>query len=398
MPAFQTSKSFIPYLILIGIVFFACGTEENNKELEQLLADIKESYAPDQRVALWNVQLEDNKLVGETDQPDALEKLREALAKNHQNIVSNIQLLPRKDLEGKEQALVTISVANIRSAPKHSAELATQALMGTPIKVLKQDGSWYLIQTPDGYISWVDAAGIHLMEKDELEKWQAADKIVFTGLHGFVFEDPSKQTWISDLVAGNILEVLEENGAFLKVSLPDGRQGLVEKAEVMDFHTWKNTRELQPEKLIQTAKSMMGSPYLWGGTSIKGMDCSGFTKTIFFLHGQVIPRDASQQIHEGELVDDSMNWSQLEVGDLLFFGEKATADKKERIVHVGMWIGDNSFIHARGMVRISSFDKNSPNYDEYELNRYLRTKRIIGKDNPNISSVEKALNFPTIKN
>ena len=82
------------------------------------------------------------------------------------------------------------------------------------------------------------------------------------------------------------------------------------------------------------------------------------------------------------------NWENLEVGDLLFFGSKATADSKERVVHVGMWIGNNSFIHSRGRVRISSFDPASPDYDEYELNRYLRTKRIIGKESKNIKNVE----------
>lgn len=383
-------------LILAFTGFFSCQEKNSHADIEALIQEIKEAYAPDKRVALWDVNIEGNQISGETDQVEALEKFRLALQEKEYAGEESITLLPHADLEEKNQAVVTISVANIRSAPKHSAELATQALMGTPVKVLKQDGGWYLIQTPDAYISWVDAAGIALMDASSFQEWQSSEKIIFTQLNGFVYEDESKDSWVSDMVAGNILEVIEKRGQWVAVRLPDGRKGLVQASDVMDFEAWKNSRNLSAENLIQTAKSMMGSPYLWGGTSIKGIDCSGFTKTIFYLNGQVIPRDASQQIHEGELVDDSKDWSNLEVGDLLFFGEKATADKKERIVHVGMWIGDNSFIHSRGLVRISSFDEDSPYYDEYELNRYLRTKRVVGKENPNINSVESSLLFPKI--
>lgn len=377
-------------------LILSCGKKSHEAEIKSLIQEIKEEFAPDKRVALWDVNLEGVRITGETDQKEALEKFRSILEDKKYLLEESIVLLPQEELGNKTQAVVTISVANIRSAPKHSAELATQALMGTPVRVLKQEGSWYLIQTPDKYISWVDAAGIALMGQDDFNQWQSSKKGIFTALNGYVFENETKENWLSDLVAGNILEVVEKRGSWLHVRLPDGRTGLVPSSEMDEFDSWKESRDLNPENLIQTAKSMMGSPYLWGGTSIKGTDCSGFTKTIFYLNGQVIPRDASQQIHEGELVDDSKDWSQLEVGDLLFFGEKATADQKERIVHVGMWIGDRSFIHSRGMVRISSFDENSPNFDAYELNRYLRTKRVIGKENPNISSVESTLKFPNL--
>jgi len=94
----------------------------------------------------------------------------------------------------------------------------------------------------------------------------------------------------------------------------------------------------------------------------------------------VIPRDASQQVHTGITVDSTGNFEKLQDGDLLFFGTKATDSTKEKTVHVGMWIGDNEFIHASGRVRISSMDKASKNYDEYNLNRYLRTKRIFNQE------------------
>ncbi|MBD8489257.1 C40 family peptidase [Echinicola sp. CAU 1574] len=382
-----------PCFLFIVLTAFAFGChQEEKKDISDLVSTVKEQYAPDKRVALFDIQWSGDTLAGETNLPVALKALETKLDSAGIEFVNAVTLLPDADLDGRTHAVVTISVANIRSAPKHSAELATQATMGTPVNVLKQEGSWYLIQTPDHYISWVDAAGIELMDDAELAKWENAQKVIFTGLLGYVYEDESEASMVSDLTAGNLLEKLGESNSHYEVALPDGRSGYINKSTAAPFIDWVASRSLTDDNLISTAKNMMGVPYLWGGTSIKGVDCSGFTKTIYFLNGQVIPRDASQQVNEGELVDTDKDWDNLRVGDLLFFGRKATEDRPERIVHVGMWIGNNSFIHSRGRVRISSFDPSSPNFDEYELGRYLRTKRIRQVPSENIVSVDKVLN------
>jgi cell wall-associated NlpC family hydrolase len=356
-----------------------------------LIDEYKSVYAPDKRVALWNLTFENDSLKGETDQLEAYNELLAELSAKEFKFIDAVNQLPEKQLGDQVKALVTISVANIRSQPKHSAELATQALMGTPLNVLKEDDGWYLVQTPDQYLSWVDRAGIQLMTEEEMEIWYRSPKLVFTDLVGYVWKSPDTKEMISDLVAGDILTIENESISHYLVSLPDQRKGWIEKSKAQDWETWISSRNTSPENLISTAKQMMGSPYLWGGTSIKGMDCSGFTKTIFYLNGQIIPRDASQQINEGELIDADKNWEKLQVGDLLFFGEKATSDKKEKVVHVGMWIGNGEFIHSRGLVRISSFDPESPNYDEYEFNRYLRTKRIVNVPSEHVLSVSELL-------
>lgn len=376
-------------LFALGII--SCSAPSVEPDGRQIIADFQSEVAPDRRVAVWDLTFENDSLKGETDRLTALNELIDKLDQSGIQFTDAVTRLPDQALQGKTKAVVTISVANIRSQPRHSAELATQALMGTPLTVLKGDGSWYLVQTPDQYISWVDQAGIQLMTEQELENWHAQNKVVFTPLTGHVWNNPMEEEMVSDLVAGDILTALDTDRDWIQVQLPDGRSGFVKASQLLPWEEWISSRETSVENLIATAKSMLGVPYLWGGTSIKGMDCSGFTKTIFYLNGQVIPRDASQQINEGEEVDTDKNWENLQVGDLLFFGEKATADRKERVVHVGMWIGNNEFIHSRGRVRISSFDPQSPNYDEYELNRYLRTKRIVNQKSDGVLSVSEII-------
>ena len=373
------------------VLLFGCESGQNEKLITEKIEALRTEVAPDKRVAIWELSFENGALTGKTDQIEGLDQLIQELEGMNVPFENQVVKLPHSDLEGKIRALVTISVANIRSQPKHSAELATQALMGTPLIVLDQEDSWYRVQTPDGYISWVDASGVQLMTESELESWYRSAKVVFIDFSGFVWTDESKTERVSDLVAGDILNLQEETSNTYLVKLPDGRSGIIEKSLAMPWEEWIASRETSPEKLISTAKEMMGAPYLWGGTSIKGIDCSGFTKTIFYLNGQIIPRDASQQVNEGSEVDVDKNWENLEVGDLLFFGQKATDESKERVVHVGMWIGNNQFIHSRGRVRISSFDPENPLFDEYELNRYLRTKRIINQQSDGVISVSELL-------
>lgn len=390
-PYFFLMKKKTTAILFLGIscMVASCVQQQSN---EQAVIDyFKNTYAPDKRVALFDIQWEEGLLMGETNLPEALDLLRDSLTQVSGNFEDKVLTLPDEALEGKHFAVVTLSVANIRSQPKHSAELATQATLGTPLNVLRKMDDWYLIQTPDRYISWVDAAGISLMDKDEIGAWYASKKVVFTPLIGYIYEEETQNNLVSDLTAGNILELVQEGKDQSLVRLPDGRKGFVPTASLTTYEEWIATRSVSPENLVATAKSMTGSPYLWGGTSIKGMDCSGFTKTIYFLNGQIIPRDASQQILEGEEVDRDKNWQHLEIGDLLFFGIPATEDSRERVVHVGMWIGDNSFIHSRGRVRVSSFDPSSENYDEYELNRYLRTKRIAGRKSKNVLPVNEII-------
>ena len=375
-------RNLVLKYVLAFLILASCT--EASKEasfLTSAIQEIRAEFAPDKRVVLFDISVEKNGasfiLKGESDRADAVIALKEKLSSKKIDFTDSIQILPSAALEGNTQAVVNISVANLRSKPKHSAELATQATLGTPIKVLKKEGGWFYIQTPDKYLSWVDDGGITLMDAKRFDKWKAEDKIIYTKTYGHAYGTGDEKEVVSDLIAGDILEFVKLSDDHFVAAYPDGRIALVRLDEAESYSGWIQNMNPTPDNLVNTSKNLMGVPYLWGGTSTKGMDCSGFTKTIYFLNGMVIPRDASQQVHTGKQIDENKDFKNLEKGDLLFFGRKATDSTKEKVVHVGMWIGNNEFIHASNMVRISSMDADAENYDEFNRTRYLRTKRIL---------------------
>lgn len=369
------------FSIFIVILLAACSsskTVSGGKSPYQSHIDAtRNAYAPDGRTAIFQVEANGIILKGETNNAAAKAALFQRLESQKLPFTDSIEVLPSASLQGQHFAVVNVSVANLRTQPKHPAELATQATMGTPLKVLKSQRGWYLVQTPDDYIAWVDGGGITLMLHDDYTNWQQKTKLIYTKPFGFAYAKMDAEgATISDMVYGDVLAMDDRVGGYYKVIFPDGRQGFTLVGETQLLKDWKAQRDPNPANYVATAIRLMGLPYLWGGTSFKGVDCSGFTKTVYFMNGLVLPRDASQQARIGELVPTAGGWHHLQPGDLLFFGTPAKDGNPERVVHVGMWIGDQKFIHSSNRVRISSMDPSAPDFDEAELKRFLYAKRI----------------------
>ncbi len=381
---------------LLALICFlslaSCIEKGNSEELSGINERIKMEYAPDKRVAIYDVKIVSDRnsirITGETDQNEALNRLKEELKSYGVKIHDEVSLLPDESIGTHPYAVVNNSVANIRSVPKHSAELATQAILGTGLKVLKIDGDFYLVQTPDRYISWVDHGGVQLMTQEDFENWSTAPKLVYLKSFGHVYTSKDDEIQkVGDLVLGALLRLTGEDGDFFEVAYPDGRVGYVRREEAEIYLKWLDELNPSPERLELYARSLMGAPYLWGGTSSKGMDCSGFTKTAFRMNGLIIPRDASQQIMAGKDIDPDLSFESLSKGDLMFFGKKASDSTRQRVTHVAIWLGNNrgEFIHSSGRVKIGSINPKSPYYDEFNVNRYLGSRRYLGESDPQIA-------------
>ena len=383
---------------LAAIFFLSCGESKKESaktgQIQEIVEQTRTEFAPDKRVALFDISTEEDKngiiLKGETNSEEAKNRLLSDLDSAGVNYKDSIQVLPSEELGEKLYGIIDVSVANLRGDSKHSSELVTQATLGTPVRIWKRTEEWYYIQTPDDYLSWVDHGGITTMNESEFNNWKNSEKIIFTKAYGNSHAKPDlNSNPVTDLVTGAVLEFLEDSGDFYKVRYPDGKEAYIFKDHAKNYGEWLQNLEPDGESLTRVSEKLMGLPYLWGGTSSKGVDCSGFTKTIYFMNGVVIPRDASQQIKEGTLVDDESDFSKLEVGDLLFFGRPATDSTSEKVVHVGMWIGNNEFIHSSGDVHISSVDDKAENFDEFNKSRYLRTKRYLDQQSSGLKYLQQ---------
>lgn len=379
-------KLALLFILFLSIILPTVASEVGDRsipvEIAQLTDSLKQQFAPDKRVALLDVDYsfagKNVMLRGVTTSTKAKVVLLKELARKGYIVMDCLQVLPDEGgMEGKTYGIINVSVANLRVAPDFSSEMMTQGLMGMPVRVLQRD-DWVRIQTPDDYIAWVHRVGVYPVTKEEMTAWNDAEKIVVTAHYGFVYSEPSQNSQtISDVVAGNRLKWDGTKGAFYKVVYPDGREGYISKSIAMPEKKWRSGLKQDAASIIRTAYTMMGIPYLWAGTSSKGVDCSGFMRTILFMHDIIIPRDASQQAYVGEHIDIAPDFSNLQPGDLIFFGRKATSERKERVVHVGMYIGDKRFIHSQGDVHISSFNPADELFDEYNLGRLLFATRVL---------------------
>lgn len=392
-------KNIIRTLFLVVTIIQTSCSNDTKKlaQLQEINDSIQKAFAPDKRVAIYDIKPELKNgiyvLSGQTNQPKAKELLLQKLKQLDIDFQDSISILPDATVGNLQFAIVNNSVANIRSQPKHSAELGTQALLGTSLNVLKIEGSFYRVQTPDQYISWVDHGGVQLMDKKTFEDWENATKIIYTQTAGYVYQSDKKDVAIvSDIVLGAQLKLLEEDKNFYKIAYPDNRVGYVVKSEASVYNNWITNLKPSKQLVEYYAKSLMGFPYLWGGTSTKGMDCSGFTKTVYLMNGMVIPRDASQQINAGKIIDPNFNFEGLEKGDLMFFGTKAEGNKKQRVTHVGIWLGNakGEFIHAAKQVRLSSIYPDAEHYDPANTKRYLGSRRYLNVDDPMIINLKKS--------
>lgn len=352
---------------------------------EDAISRVKKNLAPDARqveMKITATELPDGSVLlkGTTSE----EAVRQALLKelNSVKVIDSITVYPTD-----RWALPRIAVACARTHGAHAAEMASQALMGHPVRVLSEEDGWFKVQMLDGYIAYITESSLTLKSGDEMNRWKAAPRVIVTCPYQTrIYRTPDAKGLrdvVSDVVNGNILEGTVSDSEMTEVTLPDGRKGFIASKDITPIKEWA-AQDFNPEKILDLAYSMEGTPYLWGGTSVKSLDCSGLAKVSYFSNGIILMRDASQQALTGEKFKPEQ-WRELEEGDLLFFGNPKTG----KVTHVAIYDSNGNYVHSSGRVRRNSVD---PEAESYLTTPFLSASRI--KSRLNTTGILQAKNHP----
>ena len=235
--------------------------------------------------------------------------------------------------------VVVVPVANMYSAPSDKSEVVSQAIYGSNVILLTARGEWSKIQTDDHYKGWTPSRYLRLVQSGAGYA-TAGPTVQVESLFANVYSEPdvAQHKPVITIPYESHLEVVTEgkgnDEGWLPVRLPDKRSAWIQSGDVVS-----DPKPLTVPESIELAKRFLGLPYLWGGRSSYGFDCSGFTQMLLRARGVNLPRDADKQAAWKGVV--RIERQDLQPGDLLFFGSSPV-----KITHTGMYIGDGQFIHA----------------------------------------------------
>ena len=371
------SPLLLSLIVISTAAAFAQAPLTPQDEAKTLITRVGQTLVPERRLAVYSIDTEmcgDTLMVkGETTVAEASDSLQAALSRSGiAPLRCDIEILPHASLGAKTFGVVTVSTAPLRRGPDVDQEMTNQGIMGEPVTILKEMGLFTYIQLSDGYVGYMMGA-VAAMTAGEFQAWQRRPKLVYLRKWGEIRSEKNNSSYpVADIVLGARVAMVKKEGKWLRVALPDGREGYLRRDEVQEEARFNDQKKPKPVELVHTARQFTGYPYLWGGRSSKGLDCSGLTKTVYMMHGINLPRDANMQVKAGSAVAFDSAYAALQPGDLLFFGRSA-----KHITHVGMYIGSYRFIHAGEWVRINSLNPKDPDFSARRAKDLQAVRRIL---------------------
>lgn len=244
-------------------------------------------------------------------------------------------------------AIVNHPVTSIYLQPEQGTEIDSQAIYGSPLTVLEENGEWSRVEAADGVIGWVLSSD--LAQNKSFERGESLRPVKNLFAHVYRFNDTTPAPPLLTLPYGAKVKVLSLEAPrqrWIEIELASGQKGWIQEGDLEWDPKVKSLSEV-----LTLSRKFLGLPYTWGGTSSYGFDCSGFVQMLYKEMGIGLPRNARDQAKSDLLAPVSRE--ELEPGDLLFFGQS-------KITHVGIYLGNGEFIHSGvkegPLLRISSLE------------------------------------------
>jgi hypothetical protein len=292
------------------------------------VSDVARKLVPDARLGVFDVAVEPQRLAGCTTSRDALAALRQLAAAAGR--AADVRLLPDASVRDEPRAVVTAAIAPLLREPRIAADRLSEALHGESLALLeRRDGAWLRVRAGDGYHAWTHAGYVATGPDDWADDWSARATAWALGAE-LKFEDQRFRLAVGARVAL-------------------GRRGSVETA---DGRTWSVTAgairteaELRAEARLLAAPEwalrwFSGAPYVWGGRTEWGLDCSGLVQATYAARGVALPRDSDLQSLAGREVAIDPAGAGYEAGDVLCFADG------RRVSHVALWAGAGRIVHS----------------------------------------------------
>ena len=250
--------------------------------------------------------------------------------------------------------IVKTAYANIYSEPKFSSQLVTQALFSEVLDIISSDGDWFEVSQWDGYVGYTHRFYLSDNIPSQENRFLVTDRFIS------LYDSSDFNNLVMLAPFGADIPVISNDKYHMSESINNGNYFFMDSTSLLE----NNDRI----KIQKYSKNLIGSPYLWGGKTPFGYDCSGFVQQVFKSINISLQRDTSEQIKDERM--NSIDIESVDIGDIIFFNMEGNG-----VDHVGIWYGKNQVIHCGGEVKIQSIDDDS----HQRLRDYILDVKSIGK-------------------